>query len=153
MEDRLVPITHWGKTKSTFSCSSAVRRKSSDVVDSGFLLAGALAAAAYFDTDTAMEREIRELADALYRRCDSAWARNGKATVTHTWRPENGVHRKRTKPDLSKLARGAACVGSSPSSVIIICKRVRQRIAINHSYRVGTSGLATRYRGTAHKLT
>jgi hypothetical protein len=59
-------------------------------VDSAFLLAGGLAAAAYFDGDTAGETEVRSLADALYRRCDWAWAQNGKATVTHGWRPEDG---------------------------------------------------------------
>jgi hypothetical protein len=55
-------------------------------IDSAFLLAGALTAGAYFDAETAEEREIRGLADALYRRCDWAWAQNGKATVTHGWR-------------------------------------------------------------------
>jgi hypothetical protein len=59
-------------------------------VDSAFLLAGALVAGAYFDADTVEEREIRQLADALYRRCDWAWAQDGKATVTHGWRPESG---------------------------------------------------------------
>ena len=59
-------------------------------VDSAFLLAGALTAGAYFDAETADEREIRDLADALYRRCDWAWAQNGEATVTHGWRPESG---------------------------------------------------------------
>jgi hypothetical protein len=59
-------------------------------VDSAFLLAGALAAGAYFDAATAEEQEIRGLADALYRRCDWSWAQNGKATVAHGWRPENG---------------------------------------------------------------
>jgi hypothetical protein len=59
-------------------------------VDSAFLLAGALTAGAYFDSETTDEREIRRLADALYRRCDWAWAQNGEATVTHGWRPESG---------------------------------------------------------------
>jgi hypothetical protein len=59
-------------------------------IDSAFLLAGALAAAAYFDAETTEEREIRGLADALYRRCNWAWAQNGEATVTHGWRPETG---------------------------------------------------------------
>ena len=59
-------------------------------VDSAFLLAGALAAATYFDSDSPEEQEIRNLADALYRRCNWAWAQNGKATVTHGWRPETG---------------------------------------------------------------
>ena len=59
-------------------------------VDSAFLLAGALTTSAYFDADTVEEREIRGLADALYRRADWAWAQNGEATVTHGWRPESG---------------------------------------------------------------
>ena len=59
-------------------------------VDSAFLLAGMLTAAAYFDQDTALEHEIRTLADALYRRADWRWAQNGGATLTHGWRPESG---------------------------------------------------------------
>lgn len=59
-------------------------------VDSAFLLAGALTAATFFDAATADEKEIRDLADALYRRCDWEWAQNGEATLTHGWRPESG---------------------------------------------------------------
>jgi hypothetical protein len=59
-------------------------------VDSGFLLAGFLTAAAYFDRDTPEEQEIRTLADALYRRVDWRWALNGGPTLTHGWRPETG---------------------------------------------------------------
>ena len=59
-------------------------------VDSTLLLAGALTAGAYFDAETAEEREIRGLADALYRRADWSWAQNGGATVTHGWKPESG---------------------------------------------------------------
>ena len=59
-------------------------------VDTAFLLAGALAAAVYFDGATSDEHEIRTLADALYRRADWQWAQNGGATVTHGWRPESG---------------------------------------------------------------
>jgi hypothetical protein len=59
-------------------------------VDSAFLLAGALAAAAYFDRDDAGEREVRTLADGLYRRADWQWAQNQGDTVTHGWKPETG---------------------------------------------------------------
>ena len=59
-------------------------------VDTGFLLAGMLTAAAYFTGDVADEREIRALADQLYRRADWQWAQNGGATVTHGWKPESG---------------------------------------------------------------
>ncbi|MEO8849815.1 MAG: glucoamylase family protein [Casimicrobiaceae bacterium] len=64
-------------------------------VDSAVLLAGMLTAAAYFDADTAPEREIRSTADALYRRADWKWAQNGGATVTHGWKPESGFLRWR----------------------------------------------------------
>lgn len=59
-------------------------------IDSAILLAGMLAAAAYFSGDSDEEREIRELADRLYRRADWNWARNGGATVTHGWKPKRG---------------------------------------------------------------
>src|SRR5262249_12002110 len=59
-------------------------------VDSAFLFAGMLTAAAYFDQDTALEQEIRTLVGFLYRRADWRWAQDGGATVTHGWRPESG---------------------------------------------------------------
>ena len=59
-------------------------------IDTAFLLAGALTAAQYFDRETKDEREIRNLADALYRRADWHWARNGALTVTLGWKPKTG---------------------------------------------------------------
>ena len=59
-------------------------------VDTTILLAGMLTAAAYFDAASEAEREIRELADKLYRRADWQWAQNGGTTVTHGWKPESG---------------------------------------------------------------
>ncbi|MEO8102384.1 MAG: glucoamylase family protein [Betaproteobacteria bacterium] len=59
-------------------------------VDTTFLLAGMLAAAAYFDRENEEEQDIRTLADTLYRRVDWPWACNGGATVTHGWTPEGG---------------------------------------------------------------
>jgi hypothetical protein len=59
-------------------------------IDTAILLIGALTSAAYFDGEADGEREIRELADALYRRVDWRWAQNGGATVTHGWKPERG---------------------------------------------------------------
>ena len=59
-------------------------------IDSTFLIAGALSAAEYFNSDTDDEREIRALADDLYRRVDWQWAQNQKDTVTHGWTPEHG---------------------------------------------------------------
>src|SRR2546421_1088223 len=59
-------------------------------IDTTYLLAGALAAAMYFDRDTKEEREVRRLAEALYSRADWHWAQNGGLTVTHGWKPETG---------------------------------------------------------------
>jgi hypothetical protein len=70
-------------------------RSELSTVDTTFLLAGVLAAAEYFDRDTAGEREIRSLADAIYRRTDWKWAQNGGITVSHGWKPETGFLRYR----------------------------------------------------------
>ena len=59
-------------------------------IDSALLVGGILTAAAYFDANTPVEREIRDLADRLYSRVDWRWALNGGATVTHGWKPESG---------------------------------------------------------------
>ncbi len=59
-------------------------------VDSAFLFAGMLTAAAYFDGDAPVERRIRELAHALYERADWVWALAGNGTIGHGWRPESG---------------------------------------------------------------
>ncbi len=59
-------------------------------LDSAFLFAGVLTCATYFDADTADEAEVRHLADALYRRADWDWARDGGPTLTHGWKPETG---------------------------------------------------------------
>jgi hypothetical protein len=60
-------------------------------IDSTFLFAGMLTASMYFDASTDDEREIRTLADALYRRADWQWAQNQGATVTQGWNPESGA--------------------------------------------------------------
>jgi hypothetical protein len=64
-------------------------------VDSTFLLAGALSAGVYFDRDTALEREVRETAEDLYRRADWEWALDEGLLVSHGWRPESGFIRHR----------------------------------------------------------
>ncbi len=64
-------------------------------IDTTFLLAGALAAATFFDRETRNEREISRLAEALYRRVDWRWAQNGGSTVAHAWTPERGFMKAR----------------------------------------------------------
>ena len=60
------------------------------LIDNALLLAGILTAGAYFTDNTQSETEIRQLADALYRRVDWRWAQNGKATLSQGWKPECG---------------------------------------------------------------
>ncbi len=59
-------------------------------VDTALLLAGVLLVQTYFDSDSRSEREIRRLADEIYKRVDWVWAQNGGKTVSLGWRPESG---------------------------------------------------------------
>ena len=59
-------------------------------IDTAYLLAGGLTAARYFDRENKSEREIRTLAESLYKRADWNWAQNGGLTVSHGWKPETG---------------------------------------------------------------
>jgi hypothetical protein len=59
------------------------------LVDTALLMAGILTAGCYFDGG-AQEAEIRGLSDALYRRVDWRWARNGLETVSQGWKPGCG---------------------------------------------------------------
>lgn len=59
-------------------------------IDTAILMAGILTAASYFTDGGAEEREIRELAEILYRRVDWKWALDCGATISHGWHPEFG---------------------------------------------------------------
>jgi hypothetical protein len=59
------------------------------LIDTTLLLAGMLTAACYFN-GVGDESEIREVADALYRRVDWHWAQDGSDGVTQGWKPECG---------------------------------------------------------------
>ena len=59
-------------------------------IDTALLIAGALAAAEYFDGTAAGEPEIRELARFLFERIEWDWMLAGDATLSHGWRPEQG---------------------------------------------------------------
>jgi hypothetical protein len=60
-------------------------------IDTGCLLAGMLTARTYFQGDSKDEREIRQLADDLYRRVDWQWVqgRDHGPTISHGWTPEH----------------------------------------------------------------
>ena len=57
-------------------------------IDTALFIAGALAAAEYFDGAGPEETEIRALATLLYERVDWAWMLHGGPTMCHGWKPE-----------------------------------------------------------------
>jgi pyruvate/2-oxoglutarate dehydrogenase complex dihydrolipoamide dehydrogenase (E3) component len=59
------------------------------LIDTALLIVGVLVAGCYFDGG-GEESEIRELADALYRRVDWRWAQNGAPGLSQGWKPECG---------------------------------------------------------------
>jgi len=81
-------------------------------IDTTILIAGALLATRYFDHETEPEREIRAIADALYRRVDWQWALNGGLAVSQGWRPERGFLRYRWEGYNEALLLYAMALGS-----------------------------------------
>jgi hypothetical protein len=67
-------------------------RSEVSTIDTALLLAGVLAAQAYFDRDEPVERSIRQVADALYRRADWTWAYSPghPPLLGMGWTPERG---------------------------------------------------------------
>lgn len=59
-------------------------------IDTGLLMAGILSAQSYYDADNEVEREIRALADSLYRRVEWDWALNDKGRISMGYHPERG---------------------------------------------------------------
>jgi hypothetical protein len=93
----LAAIGHRGFFYHFLDMKSGRRAHQSELstIDTAILLAGALTAGLYFDRDDATEREIRDVADALYRRADWRWAMAGGTSVSHGWKPEKGFLRSR----------------------------------------------------------
>ena len=65
-------------------------RSELSLIDTALLVAGMLTAAAYFTAPNPAEGELRELAEALYRRVDWRWAQRDGSAVVHGWKPESG---------------------------------------------------------------
>ncbi len=59
-------------------------------IDTGLLIAGVLSCQTYFDGENENEKEIRSLADCLYRSVEWDWAMNEKKTLSMGWHPEHG---------------------------------------------------------------
>ncbi|MCA0035158.1 glucoamylase family protein [Mesorhizobium sp. B263B2A] len=60
------------------------------MVDTALLIAGFLVASAYFAGRDEKETEIRQLAEALYRRVDWRWAQGSSPTLRQGWKPKSG---------------------------------------------------------------
>jgi hypothetical protein len=56
-------------------------------IDTTLLLGGVLFAQSYYDRDTPQEKEIRQLADTLYRRVDWPWMQARAPLVSMGWTP------------------------------------------------------------------
>lgn len=59
-------------------------------VDTALLMMGMLFAQSYYDGNDAREKEIRQIADTLYRRVDWQWLQRNKPLVSMGWFPESG---------------------------------------------------------------
>ena len=59
-------------------------------IDTALLVAGALVASRYFDRADPVETEVRERADALYRRVEWDWMCGDEATLTMGWKQDGG---------------------------------------------------------------
>jgi hypothetical protein len=59
-------------------------------VDTSLLLAGVLFCESYFDRQDPREKQMRKLADQLYRRVDWTWAQPRPPAVALAWTPQGG---------------------------------------------------------------
>jgi hypothetical protein len=62
-------------------------------IDTALLIAGALVAGRYFDGQSEGEREVRTLADTLYRRVEWDWICDNGLSASLGWTPERGFLR------------------------------------------------------------
>ena len=59
-------------------------------IDTALLMAGVLAAAAYFTGPSDDETELRHIATSLYERVEWDWLVGERGTICHGWQPETG---------------------------------------------------------------
>jgi hypothetical protein len=91
--DAAASAGRWGFFYHFLEMESGLRYRDTELstIDTALLLAGVLFAQEYFGGGDAGEREIRALADSLYRRVEwPRFQREGNALVTMAWRPERG---------------------------------------------------------------
>jgi len=73
-----------------FHTGARVWRSELSMIDTALLIAGALTASMYFDSNTAEEIELRKIVEILFRRIDWQWAQDGGETLRQGWKPECG---------------------------------------------------------------
>lgn len=61
-------------------------------VDTGLLMMGVLFAQSYYDRDAAAEREIRAIAETLYRRVEWTWMQPRPPLIAMGWKPETKTY-------------------------------------------------------------
>lgn len=61
-------------------------------IDTALLMAGVLFAQSYFDADHPVERDIRDKADALFRRVEWSWMQPRPPLIAMAWDPQKGMH-------------------------------------------------------------
>lgn len=93
-------------------------RSELSTIDTALLLAGALAAAAYFSGSGEQEREIRSHAAFLYERADWNWALNGGDTVTMGWRPPGRFLKHRWRGYSEALLLYVLALGSPTRPIV-----------------------------------
>lgn len=59
-------------------------------IDTALLMSGVLFAQSYYDRDDPREKEIRDIADELYKRVDWTWLQQRKPLISMGWYPESG---------------------------------------------------------------
>jgi len=64
------------------------------MIDTALFISGVLFCQSYFDSNHADEKEIRKIADTLYRRIDWTWASRDDGVVALGWSPELGFHQR-----------------------------------------------------------
>ncbi|WP_432277808.1 glucoamylase family protein [Lysobacter stagni] len=60
-------------------------------VDTALLMMGVLFAQSYYDRDDPREKQIRDIADELYKRVDWTWLQRNKPLISMGWFPESGI--------------------------------------------------------------
>lgn len=60
-------------------------------IDTALLMAGVLFAQSYFDREDPGEKEIRDLADSLFRRVEWSWMQPRPPLIAMAWRPGEGM--------------------------------------------------------------